>query len=285
MFPETGLYDAYGQPVRIAIADFVKDVVADFRSFPHPGKMVEEWTRKLAPFWNAASEMYRNRDFWGTEIFSQREIGEPWAQHAMENVKEGAQYLAGTGQPFSIRAGQRFGESGGGALGYMAPWFGFVPAPRYATQTPAQTRAAEIMGQNMPKRAMTKEQSARAQAEGQIIRDLRTGKINSAGQLEERARAGKIDVRDSRTMTQLRERVLWTPMQYQVNKMDVKQAMDIFDLGNPAERLELAPVLMLKIQRAFEGGRLDMEKTGKYVRLVIPYLRQAAAQQVPASKR
>jgi hypothetical protein len=28
--------DAYGQPVRIAIADFVKDAVADFTSFHNP---------------------------------------------------------------------------------------------------------------------------------------------------------------------------------------------------------------------------------------------------------
>ncbi|HEY2125041.1 MAG TPA: hypothetical protein VGG94_06215, partial [Chthoniobacterales bacterium] len=80
LFPETGLIDAYGQPVRIAIADFVKDVVADFSSFPHPKKMAEEWSRKLGPFWNALAEMYRNRDFWGTEIFSKRDLGAPWVQ-------------------------------------------------------------------------------------------------------------------------------------------------------------------------------------------------------------
>jgi hypothetical protein len=95
--------------------------------------------------------------------------------------------------------------------------------------------------------------------------------------LEDRVKVAKIDVTDSRKLTELRERVLWTPLQYQVNKMDPKQAMEIFDLGNEVERAELAPVLMQKIQRAFEGGRLDAVKAGQYVQLVLPYLRRAAA--------
>jgi hypothetical protein len=94
--------------------------------------------------------------------------------------------------------------------------------------------------------------------------------------LQERAKAAKIDVTDSRTMTQLREGVFWTPPQYQVNKMDPKQAMEIFDLANHVERVELAPVLMQKIQRAFEGGRLEREKAGQYVRLLLPHFRKAA---------
>jgi hypothetical protein len=66
-------------------------------------------------------------------------------------------------------------------------------------------------------------------------------------------------VTDSRNLTELRERVFWTPLQFQVNKMDSKRAMEIFDLAN-----EVAPVLMQKIHRAFEGGRPDAERAGQY---------------------
>jgi len=51
-------------------------------------------------------------------------------------------------------------------------------------------------------------------------------------------------------VTQLREPVFWTPLQYQV-KQDGREAGDRFLTWAKFERVELAPVLMRKIQRAF----------------------------------
>ena len=113
--------------------------MADWRAFPNLNKMGKEWSRKLAPLWNMAAEMYRNEDFWGTQIFSPKEAGEPQLNHVLKNLKEGAAHLASEAMPFSYRSGQRFAQPGGKVLQY-GPLVGFVPAPRYATQTPAVLR-------------------------------------------------------------------------------------------------------------------------------------------------
>ena len=277
LFPESGLIDAYGNPVRLAIADFMKDLVADVRSFPH--HTVEEVGRKLAPYWGMAAEMYRNEDFWGTQIFSQRHSGDPELDHHMQNVREGLAYLAKATQPFSIQGGRRLVEAGGGPAAAVAPFFGVTPAPRYATQSPAEALSAEIMRGMMPKQAQTQEAATAGRARSQLIRDIRTGKVNSEGQFEERAKAAKVDPRDQRTLTLIRERVLWTPMQYQVHKMAVDDAMAVFDLANEQERTGLAPFLADKIQRAWDGGHLSPDKAKRYVALTTPYLHRKRAGQ------
>lgn len=271
LFPESGLIDAYGQPVRLAIADFVKDVVADFRSFPHLGKMTSEFTRKLAPFWNMAAEMYRNQDFWGTEIFSRPLVGEPELDHVRKNIWEGIQYIGKSVLPFSVRGANRLEQAGASTLGTLGPMVGVVPAPLYATQSPAQARSQEIARNNLPKEPQTKPAAQRGKAEAQIVREIRTGKINNEGEFEAAAKSAGINFRDKRELTKLRERLLWTPMQYQVHKMSVDQAMEVFDLANDAERVSLAPFLAEKINAAFNSGRLDKDTTHRYVNLVMPY--------------
>jgi len=277
LFPETGLVDAMGRPVRVAVADFVKDVVADLSALRHgPRATVAEWSRKLAPFWNMAAEMYRNEDFWGTKIFSDPKLGDSALDHLAKSFGEGIAYLGKTDLPFSTRAGQRFAEAGGGKLGWVGPWLGFVPAPRYATQSPAEARASEIMRDSLPREARSKEQGAHAQAVAELVRDIRTGRVNNEGQFEQRARA--LPVKDRAELTRIQERVLWTPMQYQVHKMTVDKAMEVWDLGNDAERVSLAPFLADKIQRAWESKRLDDATAKRYAALVRPYYAKARQQ-------
>ncbi len=274
LFPETGLVDAYGQPVRLAIADFVKDVAADFHAFPSPSKMGAEWSRKLLPLWNVAAELYRNQDFYGTEIRSERVVGEPELDHLLRNLQETGAYLGKTAVvPFSVRASQRFTELGGNnsALAKLGPWFGAVPAPRYATQTPAETMAGEITRAGMT--GMTQAQSAHARLVTELVRDVRTGKVNDEGTFM--ARAGQAKVKDRAELTRIQERVLWTPLQYQIHKMPLESAMRVFDVASDGERLSLAPFLAEKIQRAYDGGRLDSDTTKRWVQLVIPYYQRA----------
>lgn len=277
LFPESGLIDAFGQPVRLSIADFVKDVVADFKSFPHPAKMVEDFLRKTGPAWSMLGELWRDQDFWGTEIYSRKVPGEPELDHVMRNIWEVIQYLGKGSQPFSVRGSQRLAESGASAAGRLAPFIGVVPAPRYATMTKAETRAAEIMRADLPKMPQTKEQRAKGMGEAQIVKDIRTGKINNQGQFEAAAKAAGINPRDSRELTKLRERIAWSPLQYQVHKMSVDQAMEVFDLATPQERVTLSLILADKINNAFEGGRLEPDKARRYVALVLPYYKQAKA--------
>jgi hypothetical protein len=158
----------------------------------------------------------------------------------------------------------------------MAPFFGFVPAPRYATQTRAEALSAEIARESMQRGGLSKDQAEHSKAVGELIRQIRTGKVNNDGQLEAAAR--KAGVRSAAEVTRIKERVLWSPMQYQVSRMELGDAMRVFDLGNDKEKVSIAPFLAEKIQRAYDGERLGDEEAKRFVGLVMPYYRQAMMQ-------
>lgn len=287
LFPETGLVDAYGRPVRLAIADYVKDLARDVQAWrlEGPKGIVSEQVGRLAPGWNMLAEMYRNQDFWGTRIFSERQFGEPEAEHLVKLLGEGARYLAGSSQPFSTTAAQKLKESNMPAeAAWILPWVGVVPASRAVTMTRAEAKAAEVMQNLLPRGARTREQTQHAQAVAEVVRDVRMGRINNEGQFVQRVRAA--GVKDKAELTRIKERVRWTPLQYQVAKMPLAPAMDVFDLGTEAEKTSLAPLLADKIQRAWDGGRLERDVAQRYVAVVKPWYQRAAQarreQQAPA---
>ena len=293
LFPETGLVDAYGRPVRMALADFLKDYVGEWNAAMHgPKAVVTEWERRLMPVWNELADMYRNRDFWNTKIFSERNFAEPEYQHVWTNLKEGVNYLAGSSAPFSYKGATRFQQSLGPnatmtqkALAHFGPYFGFVPAPTALTQTPAEALAGEIMRDSLP--AMSQDQAAHVKAVTQLVQDLRTGRINDAGVLAARVRS--TGVKDQAELTRIAERVSWTPLQYQLHKLPIyepgsgRDAMTVWDLMSDPEKLSTVGIFADKVQRAYAGGKLDRETTSRLVKILLPYVKAAAAQKaVPA---
>ena len=294
MFPETGLVDAYGKPVRLALADFMKDYLSEWNAAWHgPKAVVEEWERRLMPVWNELADMWRNKDFYNTKIFSERQFDEPEYQHVWTNLKEAAAYVAGSSQPFSLKGAQRFSQSLGPQstagqqwLAHFGPYFGFVPAPQALTQSPAEVKAAEIMRDGLP--PMSKDQAAHVQAIGQLVHDLRTGKINDEGTFVARARAA--GVKDKAELTRIEERVAWTPLEYQINKLPLyepgtgRDAMTVWDLMSDAEKVATVQIFSDKLQRKYAAGKLDDATTSRLVKVLMPY-RKAAAQQAAQAQR
>jgi len=274
LFPEIGIVDKYGQPVRVAIADFVKDAVADIKSVAtgNPMEIAKEQVRKLAPMWNMFGEMAKNEDFYGTKIFSEPKLGDSRLEHLWTTVREGAEYLGKTALPFSVRAAGKLGESSDAVFLKLAPFLGIIPAPRYAVQTPAEAYSAEKMRDSLPREGMSQEQRAHAQAVSDLVRDLRKGTVKE-DQIGGRLRAA--GVRDQAELTRISQRTVWQPMQYQVHRLPLHVGMATFDLANDAERVSLAPILADKIDRQYDQGLVDEETAHRYAVLVMPYLKKA----------
>ena len=286
LFPETGLVDQYGRPVRVAIADFMKDYLTEFDAMAHgPKATVQLWERRLMPVWNTLADMYRNRDFWNTRIFSERKFNEPEWQHLWDNLKEGMAYVVQGNQPFSAKGAEYFKQdlssqstSAQKALAYAGPYFGFVPAPQAVTQSPAEARASEIMRDSAAPKSKDQEQQALLLAA--LVHDLRTGKIGDAGELRAREHAAGIDpnTKDGKLrLTELKKRVLWTPLQYQISKLALYQpggadAMTVWDLMSDKEKQQTAPIYKDKILSAFKGGGIDKDTAVRLMRAVGPFL-------------
>jgi len=100
-------------------------------------------------------------------------------------------------------------------LSWAGPFLGFVPAPRYATQTPAEAAAAEI--QRGSAESLTHDQAAHSRAVAELVRDIRTGKVSNDERFKQRA--GEIGVRDQAEVRRIEQRVSMSPFEYHVSKM------------------------------------------------------------------
>ena len=259
-FPANGLKDAQGRPMRVALADFVKDVIADWRNFPSLNKMGAEWTHKLAPFWNVAAELYQNRDFYGTEILSDKQVGEPEIDHLLKNFKEGAEFFGKNALPFGLQAAKKYQEAGAStAASYVAPALGFVPAPRYAINTPMQNFLSDQAGLNQYTR--TAEQAQQSQLARGISTALRTHQPLTPEQQKAMGTLSK------QQLNQAERRAYMDPDVWAVRALDLDRGMQAWDLANAEERTKITPTLRLKIGRALESGG-EREKLVRYLRLL-----------------
>lgn len=130
----------------------------------------------------------------------------------------------------------------------------------------AESAAADIMQEMMPQGARTQTQADKSKMTADLVKDLRLGKMDEAGQLV----AGlKLNKRES---TPVLERVLMSPLQYQVLKMPVDKALKVvWPLATEQEKLALAPVIGRKIASALKGKTIDNETATEYLRTVWPY--------------
>ena len=149
-----------------------------------------------------------------------------------------------------------------------------MPAPRYATQTPAEAAAAEI--QRGSTKSLTHDQAAHSRAVAELVRDIRTGKVSNDERFKQRA--GEIGVRDQAEVRRIEQRVSMSPFEYHVSKMPLQRAMnEVWDLMNDQERVQLASILAGKIDRAYVGGKLEEAEARRWAALVMPYYQKALA--------
>jgi len=276
LFPDSGLQDAKGRPVRLAIADFMKDYVSDWRNFPSLRKMGQSFTHKLGPMWNLAAEMYQDKDFFGTEIFSARDLEDPTWQHVMQNIKEGAEHTAKSLLPFSVRAQERLEQFGAKKLAY-GPWLGLVPAPRYATLTPAEMLADEIQRATRQGGGRTKDAAEHSKALAQLMSDWHRANQDMAPAISLEGRG--LRPNDLKNMTR---KLSLTPLQYAVWGMQIPNAIQVWHAANTEERQELKPVMMRLVSNAIKNQGAS-EKLASYATYFINWKPEEPTEEAPTS--
>ena len=147
----TGQKDDQGNDERFLIPSYVKDMLAYAR---HPGQTL---LNKSHPLLNMLGDLAKNKDYYGVEI---RGRGQP----PLTQTAQAAGYVVKSFEPFWIRGLRRERQRQAGAARQTAPFFGVMPAPRSVTQTPAESLAHDLMMEQIPAGARTREEAARAQA-------------------------------------------------------------------------------------------------------------------------
>lgn len=234
-FPRTGEVDADGNPERVQIASYMKDL---FAYSGHPWETVKH---KANPILSTVYEMLQNQDFYGDLI---RNPSDP----VVSKVAQEAAYIAKQFTPFSLRNMQESSKRGGqSAVTKFGNWFGITPAPRDKVRTDAQNKMAEFLSERRMTGA-TPEDAAARQSRREILAGLRGNKSVDL----EKAVTNAIERHQltAPDVARLLKRAGTTPSQEQFKRLTLPQAIDVFKRSTPREQALFAEALLNKVERA-----------------------------------
>jgi hypothetical protein len=232
-FPRTGNMNEHGEPERISLPSYVKDV---FAYASHPLRTAGH---KMHPLIGNIAEMLENKNYYGTEI---RSSDDPIVKQASDTLSHfGAAFV-----PFSVAGVRKERERGSSVSKSLLPMIGITPAPSELNQTPAQQMMREIGVQSSGIRPRTKEQSERSQLKRDLIRTARSGG-NVDEQVQAAVDAGKLNPRDVPAINRAADE---TPLQSSFKRLSLHDALKVYAAMNADERKQVADILEAKKAKA-----------------------------------
>jgi hypothetical protein len=260
-FPRTGEPDEKGNPQRVALPSYMKDL---YHYYQQPGQTI---ANKVNPGLTMMYEMlWKNSDFYGTEI---RNSDDPIVKQAFALLK----YVGTSGEPFSSRGIRRNLALEEPTWKAVMPFVGVVPAPQSVNQTAAEQLAAEIRPPD--KNTRSQEEADLYGLKRDLRRDLEKAKPDEIPQSLKTARdLGQITQGEYNNMLQMRGK---TWLEVKVKSMDVTDALRVYEIATPAEQKLLKPMIDKKkahadredlLNRAatslFETGEYDTDAVDKF---------------------
>ena len=244
--PQTGGTDPAGNPERIQLASYMKDMIAYGR---HP---LATLTNKLHPIGSAIASMLNNKDYFGDEI---RNPDAPVTrQMAQLAAFAGKQF-----EPFSVNYAVEQAKRGQSVGTQAGAFFGVMPAARELVRTPAQNLAARLQLRPAPPEGWTPEQADIRDYRHQLSTALQQGKS-----YEEAAKS--IPVPEDIRPTQIEgtvKRAAQDPRIAMFHALDAKEAQQVYAIANPDERALWGPILDEKVLRARAQDALAQQKLGQ----------------------
>lgn len=226
-FVKTGDLDEKGQPIRVALPSYMKDV---FHAAKDPASTI---TNKLHPLLSTLGDMLRNKDFYGTEI---RHAGDP----VMKQILQELGYAAKQFMPFTARNATKLHAAKAPLILQAGGLVGITQAPADVNKSDAQNLADRITRESMPTRSRTSEEAVASQLRGRLIATVRQG---NQAELSTALRNGQITPKQA---TAIQHAATMTPLQLAVSHMDLNNAQRVFEKATPEERRQLQPLIAKK---------------------------------------
>ncbi len=161
-YPKTGQTDKNGNPERVAMPTYAKDVF----SFAH--NPVSTVKNKLSPVLSIGAQTLSNKDYFGNMVRNPNDS-------AGTQLKQVGGYVGKNVLPFSItNSGQRVDKS----VGTKAQsFFGLTPAPAYITKTPLEQSVQNALNHALGSKSLTPEEAATAQAKTKVAQSSGTSQL------------------------------------------------------------------------------------------------------------
>jgi hypothetical protein len=228
--PRTGTYDVDGNPNRVQLPSYMKDVNA-YES--HPWQTIKH---KLNPGIGSIAAMLNNEDFYGDNI---RNESDPYTKQMLDNVR----YLAKETLPLGVRNWQESEKRDATWKEKAAGFVGVTAANRGTTRSPAQN----LMNELLPKQGARSPDMKQAQTDrGDILRQMREGK-DAGDEINAAVSRGNVTARQLR---RIQQRSGTLPMIENFKRLSLEDAMRVYDAGDAREQGLWNSALNAKIARA-----------------------------------
>jgi len=229
-FPRTGKLNDEGNPERIELPSYLKDVLAYSR---HP---VTTIAHKTNPVISLMSDMLNNEDYFGNQV---RNPDDPFVQQLQQTMG----YLATAAVPFGVRNAIELHGRGQSLAAQAGPMLGLVPAKREDTRTPAQNLMVAMIQRRMPHGA-TPEEVELQQARRRYSAAQRGGPPISA---EDSAAVASLPRLSFRAL----EKAARAPvMDNKFKQLTALEAAQVWRVASAAERTQWAKLFRDKLSHA-----------------------------------
>jgi hypothetical protein len=239
-FPQTGRLDADGNPERLSLPSYVKDIVHYTKD---PQRAV---TNKLHPLLSMLAEMLQNRDFYGVEI---RHSDDPLVRQAGQLAAHAAkQFSPLSYRNLSQRARVQGREGVKGALreaispAGLESFIGITPAPRYISRTPAEQQAIELNERRRPRGTRTSTEFELSQRRTYLRGELAAGRMTPE-QFAQHVRSGELTPKEAGALLKQSHEA---PIVRYTRSLPLTDFLDVWDRADERERAQLRPLLITK---------------------------------------
>ena len=230
-FPKTGGIDENGDPHRMALPSYMKDLY-HYKTDP-----LQTIKNKLNPLLEVIAQMLENKDFYGTKI---RNEDDPLVKQVQA---EGA-FIAKQMTPFSIRNMAKNLQSGNiSLLDRLGPWVGITPAPYDIDQTEAEKTAHEIAMSHQEIGGRTSEQEQRGHLVRELTRQYKLGNPDATTHMLTAFQQGLISHSEMRSIIANSE---MTPLQRMVKGMTLDEAERVYAKATPEEKAQIGAMVERK---------------------------------------
>ncbi|MCL6102210.1 MAG: strawberry notch family protein [Bacteroidetes bacterium] len=152
-FPQDGGVDKNGDPTRVSMPSYLKDIYHYFNDFPHG--LLNTAKNKLSPLFGIIVQIATNKDYFGTKIYNE---DDPIFQQG----KDLLWYLFGQFKPFGISNAQK--NESKKFIDKALPFIGITPAPYDLNMTDTEKLMSDILREKLPIGGRTKEQAESSQS-------------------------------------------------------------------------------------------------------------------------
>jgi hypothetical protein len=269
-FPRTGHKDEFGRDERISIPSYMKDLYhlmegAKDIATGAGGVRAEGFaTAKLHSSFGAIADMLHNKDFYNTEIANSED---PFMKRATDYTA----FLVKQYHPLSWDKIARERRLGFPMSEQALTLAGFVPAPSDIKKTSAERLSTQIMSENLPQRASTREQKERQDQRRELERRIRT-QDHWEPFAQQQMDTGALSEQD---ILYAVDRAAGLPLDRSVQRMRLEDAVKVWKLATPEEKRRLKPIFAQKAESAADRlGSLPEKQRKKLATQILEILNE-----------